>query len=102
MTFECDPNKNNKCDKQGCGTTCKYTHNKNYAKGAPTLKEARKKIEGEADERKSKAALKTLQQDRSVLPHSGVAEKAESDTDTGSLSVPGDKSPGETVPESSD
>lgn len=103
-TYLCDPERNSGCNKRGCGTVCTHTHTEAFAKEenksfAANLKENHEKIEGKAYGRKSKATIKAIRQDESVLPVEGLADEEKDDSDSGSLSMPGDEGTGEAVQE---
>ncbi len=100
MPYTCDPSLNTECKKAGCGTVCRLTHHKAFAKRdestvvdadfvtenipetkTPLLSEAKENVKRKHISRKAGAAKKALHEDGAVLPVESVEEKAQVDTD---------------------
>lgn len=84
MPYICDPKKNDRCDKVGCGATCRFTNDKRFAKTgeapAPSLNEARKNVERKTNGRKAGATEKGIHQNPPILSDEGVAQEAKMDS----------------------
>lgn len=84
MPYICDAEKNDRCDKVGCGATCRLTNDKRFAKTGeaptPLLNEVRKDVERKTNTRKAGATEKGIYQDPPILSDEGMAQEAEMDS----------------------